>query len=50
MIRVCPQMARQRPDHAEIVVLHEMLHSLGLRENPRRSAEITRQVEARCGG
>jgi hypothetical protein len=49
-IRVCPQMARQSPDRAEFVVLHEMLHSLGLGENPPTSADITRQVEARCGG
>lgn len=30
-------------------LIHEMLHTLGLRENPPSSAEITRQVAARCG-
>lgn len=31
------------------VVLHETLHSLGLRENPPSSEEITAAVQARCG-
>lgn len=30
-------------------LIHEMLHTLGLRENPPSSAEIARQVRARCG-
>ena len=34
---------------AEIVVLHEALHTLGLGENPPDSLEITRRVAARCG-
>jgi hypothetical protein len=46
---VCPQIARQGSEWAELVVLHEMLHSLGLGENPPSSQAITRQVEARCG-
>jgi hypothetical protein len=33
----------------EIVVLHEMLHSLGLGENPPSTDDITRQVMKRCG-
>jgi hypothetical protein len=32
-----------------IIVIHEELHSLGLRENPPSSAEITRRVALRCG-
>ena len=31
-------------------LIHEMLHTLGLRENPPSSAEITRRVAGRCGG
>jgi hypothetical protein len=31
-------------------LIHEMLHTLGLRENPPSSAEITRRVTASCGG
>jgi len=30
-------------------LIHEMLHTLGLRENPPSSAEISQQVAARCG-
>jgi hypothetical protein len=30
-------------------LIHEMLHTLGLRENPPSSAEISRRVAARCG-
>jgi hypothetical protein len=33
----------------EIVVIHELLHSLGLTENPPTSAQITKVVTARCG-
>jgi hypothetical protein len=30
-------------------LIHEMLHTLGLRENPPSSAEISRRVAERCG-
>jgi hypothetical protein len=33
----------------EIIVIHEMLHTLGLGENPPTSPEITEQVRRRCG-
>ena len=48
---VCPGFAgvqRSDPDFAESLVIHELLHTLGLGENPPTSAEITRRVEARC--
>jgi hypothetical protein len=35
------------PD-GEITIIHEMLHTLGLRENPPTSMEITRRVRMRC--
>ena len=35
---------------AEIIVIHEFLHSLGLGENPPNSQAITEQVVIRCGG
>lgn len=35
---------------AEVVIIHELLHTLGLGENPPKSADITRQVTSRCGG
>src|SRR5262245_15125959 len=34
---------------AATIIIHEELHSLGLREDPPTSGEITRRVEARCG-
>jgi hypothetical protein len=48
---VCPGFARlQRyePGAAEILAIHEVLHTLGLGENPPASTEITQRVEARC--
>jgi hypothetical protein len=38
----------QSPSLAEAMVIHEMLHSLGLGENPPSSLEITERVRARC--
>ncbi len=37
------------PGLAANVVIHEMLHALGLGENPPSSEEISRQVGKRCG-
>jgi hypothetical protein len=39
-----------RVGDAEIVIIHEILHSLGLGENPPSTEEITKQVATRCGG
>ena len=33
----------------EILIIHELLHTLGLGENPPTSAQITRAVMNRCG-
>jgi len=38
-----------RPAEQEAVLIHEMLHSLGLGENPPASVAITAQVLSRCG-
>ena len=35
---------------AEIILIHEFLHTLGLGENPPTSDAITAQVTLRCGG
>jgi hypothetical protein len=35
-------------DMAEFYVIHEILHTLGLDENPPSSQEITQQVKRRC--
>jgi hypothetical protein len=39
---------RENPEHAVARVIHEMLHTLGLGEDPPASAEITRRVFAAC--
>ena len=53
VIRVCGRrFARAMTEnarYAEGVVIHEMLHSLGLGENPPTSYFITSRVQARCG-
>jgi hypothetical protein len=38
------------PAHAVALVIHEMLHSLGLGENPPTGDEITQRVRDRCLG
>lgn len=48
---VCPAFrvqADRDPALAENWVIHEMLHTLGLGENPPSSREITRRVAERC--
>jgi hypothetical protein len=37
------------PVFAEMVLIHEVLHTLGLAENPPSSEQITTQVTERCG-
>jgi hypothetical protein len=38
----------RNPGVAESMIIHEMLHTLGLGENPPSSIEITQRVESRC--
>jgi hypothetical protein len=40
---------RAQRDAGEIMIVHELLHSLGLGENPPSSRDITASVAARCG-
>ena len=50
-VSVCRRFARayrDDPTWAEVVVIHEALHTLGLGENPPSSAEISIRVVARC--
>jgi hypothetical protein len=52
VVFVCPQLAqayRMARVDAEIAVIHEVLHTLGLGENPPSSREITASVYFRCG-
>jgi hypothetical protein len=50
-VLVCAQFATTQvrdPWLAEDIVIHEMLHTLGLGENPPTSTEITKRVKGRC--
>jgi hypothetical protein len=50
MVFICGHnFSSERPSHRAVALIHEMLHTLGLRENPPTPAEITAQVELRCG-
>ncbi len=50
VVRVCAaRFAITNATAAEVIVIHELLHTLGLRENPPSSTEITQQVTKRCG-
>ncbi|HET8646825.1 MAG TPA: hypothetical protein VFO85_15125 [Vicinamibacteria bacterium] len=52
VVWMCPRFAlehKRDPGLSEAVVLHEVLHTLGLGENPPTPAEITTQVVRRCG-
>jgi hypothetical protein len=39
----------RKPAHAQAAVIHEVLHTLGLGENPPSSEQITARVLDRCG-
>ena len=50
VVFVCGTTFRRIPPNARAnALIHEMLHTLGLRENPPTSTEIPRRVQARCG-
>jgi hypothetical protein len=44
------RVAERNPAAADLVLIHEALHTLGLRENPPTSGEINARVALRCGG
>jgi|KBSMisStandDraft_5_1062788.scaffolds.fasta_scaffold48676_3 hypothetical protein len=54
VIHVCGPRLKARflsePATVEILVIHELLHALGLGENPPTSEAITARVVARCSG
>ncbi len=47
---VCSSRVATDASDGAIVVIHEMLHSLGLGENPPTPRQITKRVLVRCGG
>jgi hypothetical protein len=50
-VYICDRFAMTQvsePGMAESMVIHEMLHTLGLGENPPSSLEITKRVQRRC--
>ena len=53
VVFVCGRRFRQKhewnPVAAEALIIHELLHALGLGENPPTSVAITAQVLERCG-
>jgi hypothetical protein len=52
VVYVCPRFGQawaQSDGYRENVLIHEMLHSLGLQENPPTSSDITLRVRKRCG-
>lgn len=53
VVYICERQFREKVQReaglAGAYVIHELLHSLGLGENPPTAADITRQVVARCG-
>lgn len=54
VVHVCPiavrRLARQNPELLELLLIHELLHTLGLHENPPTTEEIDARVESRCFG
>ena len=52
VVRLCPDELKrtwqQNPTHVVAAFIHEMLHTLGLGENPPSSQEITRRVLGLC--
>jgi hypothetical protein len=53
VVRICVEELKltwqKNPEHVVSSFIHEMLHTLGLGEDPPSSAEITRRVLAGCG-
>lgn len=51
VVYLCPRFLRrelERPAHTQVLVIHEMLHTLGLGEDPPSSQEITESVRLAC--
>jgi hypothetical protein len=53
VVQICAAALLREPSRDtqadEVLVIHELLHAIGLRENPPSAAAISRQVLVRCG-
>jgi len=53
VVHICAEQFRRslqrNPYEAENIIIHEMLHTLGLGENPPAPAEIGARIVSRCG-
>ena len=53
VVRVCTEELKRidalQPEYVVATLMHEILHTLGLGENPPSSREITKRVLRRCG-
>ena len=52
VVRTCSTLGAlvaSEPDEAQAIVIHEILHTLGLEEDPPASEDITAAVVRRCG-
>lgn len=49
VVFICSDQFIRDEHQRETNIIHEMLHSLGLGENPPSSREITQRVKRRCG-
>jgi hypothetical protein len=49
VVFICGRHLEKKSRGSELQIIHEILHSLGLGENPPSSREITFRVEERCG-
>jgi len=52
VVRICVEELKRTwtkdPEYAMAALIHEVLHTLGLRENPPSSSAITSRVLSRC--
>jgi len=49
VVFLCPRFQRQTPELRAAVIVHEVLHSKGLKEDRHHSISITEEVFRRCG-
>jgi hypothetical protein len=51
VVYLCPRFVMrelERPAHTQVLIIHEMMHTLGLEEDPPGSPEITESARRAC--